>query len=360
MTTTEIPKATAGGRQIAVSSDKDQAGIIGSLVFYTFGSMDVPLADVEAWWKKQVILDESVAPRKTTPSDAFMLTCSAENIEVWKKLDEENIKQFEQLYPGKNARVEFVALPAKDGTNDYVLIRRVWLQEDKTTKDLTPEHPILARLKFNAVDDCIDVVPGEKYNDVETVRQIYSVANAEYKRQKTHVNRAHHVQAFRRLIEYEGGCAFGYGSGCMFVPVQGERRLNAFAQYVEEVVQNYSKTSHTTNIRLVPALDSEKMRKDIAEDVTREVQSAYDKLLDSTLEYARKAPTEGLTEAQEKRIQGSIESRLTDVEKLNGLRKRYEALLERKIVVKQAKSVLPEELSGRAKAAIRQMSKLLE
>jgi hypothetical protein len=359
MATTSIPKATAGGRQIAVSSDKDQAGIIGSLVFYTFGSMDVPLTAIEEWWKKQDILDASVAPKKTTPLDAFMLTCSPENIEVWNKLDEDYIKQFETLYPGKQVRMEFVALPTKDGSNEYILIRRVWMQEDKTTKDLTPEHPILARLKFNAVEDCIDVVPGEKF-DEEMARQIFNVANEEYKRQKTHVNRAHHVQAFRRLIEYEGGCAFGYGSGCMFVPVQGEKRLNAFAQYVEEVASRYTTTDHTTHIRLVPALDNEKMRQDIAEDITREVQGAYDKLLDQTLEFARKGTKEGLTEAQEKRIVSSIESRLTDVEKLNGMRKRYEALLERKIVVKQAKAMLPEELSGRAKAAIRQMSKLLE
>jgi len=373
----KLPSIKARGRDIAITSDKEDQGVIGNLVFFTFGSMLVPNKSITAWWEKQDILPDDYKPLATVPLDAYMLTCSAENVQLWEKLDDKDAKEYEKLY-GEEVRTEYVSLPTKDGTNTYILVRRVWVpleskkgrkkaqveekaEEGTKQVQITPEHPILARLKFNLAEDRIDVTPGKGYEGLEIVEDIRKLANEEYQIQKVSVNRAHHVQALRRLIESEGGVPFGYGSGCMFVPKTGQEALETFAKYVQEVAARHTTSTHGTNIRLVPALDNEKMRQDIQDDITREVQDAYDKLLDTTLAFCRKAEAENVTEAQMKRIDEAIDRRLEDAERLNGLKKRYESLLERSIEVKRTlEDVETTELSGRAKAAIRQMSKMFE
>lgn len=345
---------------IAVASSNETQGKIGVLAFFTFGSMEVPSKVVKQWWDGQVVLSEWLKPSDATRSDAYSNTCSAENVQIWDNIDQKAIEEYEKMFPGRKVRVEYITLPTKDGNNDYILIRRIWIAVDEKQGDeqrIAPEHPKVARLHYNSKTDKIDVTPFDEYKESGIIGEVRRVANEEYRRQRKIVNRTHHAQAFRRLVYSVFGCAFGYGQGCVFIPNDGEEVLDKFAEYINQVANKHGTTTHASRIRVVPAIDTEQMRKDVAEDVAREVQKQYEDLLEDTLAYLRRQGE--VDEKKQEKIELVLADRLASVERMKVMKEQYERALEMKIAIHQAKLSVPENIGGRVKALLQQMDKTL-
>lgn len=328
-------------------------GKIGVLASWSFGAIEVPSDVIDAFWDKQNVLDDYIKPKAPSPGDAYMNTCSAENIAIWDEIDEDSIDRFEKKY-GQKVRVQYITLPTKDKSNEYILARRIWVLSDDET-EITPEHPNVARLKFDNQNDRIDVVPFPAFAKSKVIEVISKIANDEYQRQKKVVNGTRHRQAMYRLISDVNGVPYGYGQGTAFIPNKGEERLRVFKDYIVNVANAYGTTSHRCGFMTTTVIDSEEERKNIAESVKNDVQKQYDKLLDDTVKLIANKTGE-LTDRAQASIEKRIEERMGEVGRLNALKEDYEKILGEKITIERMAVTLPDNVSGRVGAMIMQMA----
>lgn len=328
-------------------------GKVGVLASWSFGAIEVPIDVIDAFWDKQNVLDDYLKPKAPSAGDAYMNTCSAENIAIWNEIDEDTVTNFEKKY-GQKVRVQYITLPTKDRSNEYILARRIWvLSEDET--EITPEHPNVARLKFDNQNDRIEVVPFPAFAKSKVVEVITKIANDEYQRQKKVVNGTRHRQAMYRLISEVNGVPYGYGQGTAFIPNKGEDKLRMFRDYVVNVANGYGTTAHRCGFMTTTVIDSDEERRNIAESVKNEVQKQYDKLLDDTVKLLANKTGE-LSDKAQASIEKRIEERMADVGRLNAMKEDYEKILGEKIVIEQLAVTLPDNVSGRVSAMVMQMA----
>lgn len=355
-------KMQINGKDIAVAEGDGVKGKIGVLIFATFGGMKVPKEEVDAWWAGQDAVPMEIKPVPPGRLDAYKAVCAADNTDIWFQVDQAAAEEFEKLY-GQRVRVDYLSLPTKDGRNEYVLCRRIWVVDAQQGQagevELSPEHPKIARLKLDMGADHIIAIPFPGFENSPMVQEIERVANEEYQKEKKVVSGQRHRGALYRLVEMTGGVGFGYGVGTYFVPNEGERSLKGYKTYLTDVARKYGITGHTTDIRVMPVVDTEEMRDDIARDVAREVSQRYNDLLNSTLAYLEEKK-DVIDEKQLARIDRAVEERLRQASELKILKGNYEKLLSKKISIKIAKQNLPENASGRTKALLAQMAEMVE
>lgn len=363
----ENEKLKVNGKGVAVAQGDGVKGEIGVLLFATFGDMKVPQAKTFEWFTNQIDVRQSVMPKAPEKMDAYKNVCAADNTDIWFKVDEAAAEEFERMY-GQKVRVEYLSLPTKDGKNEYVLCRRIWVIEPRNiganlmgdeTVEITPEHPKIARLKFDMAGDRVVVVPFPDFENSPMIPEIEKIANEEYQREKTVISGSRHRGSLHRLVEATGGVAFGFGGGCFFVPSEAEAEIKAFKRYLTEVARNYGITGHTTDIRVMPVVDTEEMRDDIARDVAREVSAKYNELLGTTLAYLEEKK-DVIAPKDLARVERAMAERLGQAERLKIMKERYEGLLGKKIRITMAKLDLPPNVSGRTKALLGQMAKLVD
>lgn len=370
--TMELPTGRIRGKTLAVVKGREE-GKIGILLFFSFGSMEVPVEETAKFWKGQELLDEWLKPNEPTASDAFMLTCSQENVAIWEKIDSDTIEEYEKL-TGDKVRVEYVSLPTRDGNNEYILIRRVWVVEktkkkkgkkvieEETKREISPEHNRVARLKYSKDSDEVVVVPFPEYKNTDIVEAIQKVANEEFRHQKKVINRTKHAQAFYRLVREVGGVPFGYGGGVVFVPPDGVKKVEMFRKYITTVASKYRTTSHLTGMFKNDVFDEGDIKKEIARCVAQEVSDQYKKVLESTLEYIQKqewpSDPEKRTKA-ETRVEEILNSKIEEAGRIGVLKEKYEQLLDSKIRVERAKMEIPTNVEGRVLAALKKLDRAL-
>jgi hypothetical protein len=339
-------------RKLAVKKGAKE-GIIGVLASWTFGSVEVPTEEIDRFWNDQSVLQDWLKPTAPSAPDAYANACSQDNVGIWKGMDEEAINKAEKDY-GVKVRTEYLTLPTKDGSNEYILTRRLWVL-DEEEQEVTPEHPNIARLKYNNQTDKVEVIPFPDFKASKIVKVIEKIANDEYQRQKKVVNGTRHRQAMYRLINEVGGVPYGYGQGMAFIPNTGMEKLAMFQKYAQEVAGQYSTTGHRCGFMLTTVVDADEERKNIAESVRNEVQKRYDSLLEDTTKYLmnQKADLSGKRlEAVEKRI----EQRVEESNRIGILKEQYEQMLGIKIQVERQVINIPDNMSGRAAAMVMQMS----
>jgi hypothetical protein len=259
MTGTDVmPKGTVDGRVLASVQGRGTAGQIGVLCYYSFGSMAVPYDEMKAYWLAQYLEFEGYMPRRPTQKDSFMCACSQDNVDIWNELERDVIAEFEKTMKS-TVRVEYQSMPTKDGKNEYVLARRVWLGEKG--EEITPFQPNVARLSLDKVADRVTVIPFEDYKSAGIVNDIDKLINAEYQRQKDIVNRNKHAQAFYRMQEDAGMVPFGFGSGCVFVPMDAVYLVASYSRYIKNVASKLQ----SCGPMLVPVYDEEDMKRRLPE-----------------------------------------------------------------------------------------------
>jgi hypothetical protein len=360
--TDDIEPMKANGKTIAICEGRDGKGQIGILVHYSFGSMEVPVALTERFWKEQSVLVDGLKPNIPSPTDAFQNTCSQENIEVWFEVDAEAVAEWEKTMAEK-VRVEYISMPTKVGKNEYILARRIWVatKDTKGEVDVTPAQPNVCRLKLDTKADRIEVVPFEDYKPSGIIQAIEKVANDEYKRQKGIINRNKHAQAFYRTLKDIGAVSFGFNSGCVFVPLDSIEKIKMFAKYIN-LAKAYGTTGHITGMLSTPCYAEEDIKAEIARNVRLEVEKEYERLLNETLTYLLKQKQETDPDKavkQDMRIEEAMRFRYEEAGRLGILKEQYENLLETKIEVKKMKLDLPPNVDGRVYAAIQRLEKMV-
>jgi hypothetical protein len=355
----KLSDRTVNGRNLNVSGGRESERL-GYVVLFTVGSVEVPHDEIKKWWANQDVLPIQRMPKRPTAFDAFRNTCSMENIGLWEKVDEEQ-KMESEKYFGKPVRVEYLVVSNPQNKDEYIFERRIWLPpvDGKDEKMVVPEYPNIARLRFNNQKDEIETVPFENYEGSDVIVDIDRVANDEYKRQKNIVNGNRHRGLIRDVIESCGGIHMMGGQGTYFIPADGYEKLEALVDYFDNVASKYASTSHASALMTLDAYDDEKMRKRIQQDVENEVGKMYGDLLDETLEYLEGNAAK-TSEKDGERISKAIEARLASAGKINALKGQYEQLLGTKIQIKKAVASAPADISGRAKAVLNQMERMLE
>lgn len=351
------------GKTINVAGGKETERL-GYVVLFTVGSVEVPFAVIKEWWEGQELLTAKQMPRKPTPIDAFRNTCSQENIQIWAGVDAQQLAENAEFFQekGVEVRTEYITIPNPNNRDEYILERRVWVQptDSEEARMVVPEHPNIARLRYNNQKDEITTVPFENYVGSDVLIDIDRVANEEFKRQKDIVNGTRHRNLIRDVIEDCGGIHLLGSGGTYFIPADGYPKLEMLARYFEEVAgkAEYATTGHRCDIMTLDAYDDEKMRKRIQKDVEDQVSAQYAALLDDTLAYLEK--NEAKTEEKDLVfIQKSMDARLANAAKIGALKEQYENLLGTKIVLTQAALKAPKNLTGRQLAMMEQMKEKL-
>jgi len=356
MTETDVlPKGTLpDGRVLASVEGRGAAGQIGVLCHYSFGAMAVPYEMVEAYWLLQIDAFEDYKPKKATQKDAFMCSCSQENVGIWYSLDKSLIEEYEKA-TGTKVRVEYQSMPTKDGKNEYVLARRIWVVD--ADEEITPSQPNVARLKLDRAGDRVEVVPFDDYKSTAIMQDIEKLINVEYQRQKDIVNRNKHAQAFYRMQEDVGMVPFGFSGGCVFVPMDAVETVATFARYIKTVAVNFRETGHLTGMLVQPVYNEQEMKDEVIRNVQLKVENQYNDLLEETLAYLEKQ--EAGDDKALQRIEEAISLKVERAGRLGDLKEKYEQLLQTKINISTAKRELPTQVGGRVVAALEQLNRIL-
>ncbi len=351
-----ITKQTARGRGITASDevDKTRQSYIGSILMFAVGSCEVPMKEIEQWLKGQNVLMKEDLPKAPTPLDAFQCACSEENIHIWDDLDRDRIAEFEEVYKGEKIAMRYLTLPTARNSAQYVLERRLWLEGKD--KEITPQHPNIARITFVAEGPKLQVDMFPEFQDPDLKEQIEKIINKEFKRQQSFVNGTRHRQAIYKLVESVDGIKFLGGMSTYFVPLHGMARIEAFSDYLNTVVSNYRTTGYPCEMRHIEVMDTELRRQEIARDVARMVEEAYSKTLDDTLNYVK---TKGKKKMDDASTERALERRLQSMGKNKTLLESYERILETKITI-QKKPLKKGNMSGRVKDLIGQMEEMFQ
>jgi hypothetical protein len=325
-------------------------GKIGVLVFFTMGEVAVPIEAMETYWQKNK-LPERWKPRIPDGYNAFMRTCSGDNTAIWEEMDDKEAREFEETMGLKEGSVKTAYLTVRvAGRNDeYILIRRVWLQDGE--KEIKPTHPNLARLTYQPEEDRIDVVPFPEYDDKKLVKKIKAIANEHYQWEKSIINGPRHRTMLRELMGEMGGVPFMGKDGSWFLPARGEEPLDRLEGYIDEVVMTYKLTGHSTRIMTIDAVDSEKMRNQIAEDVATEVQARWEELNSDIVSLLTRS-SEDDSDARKQTLARKLEAKLAEAEALGLKMEMYEQMLERRVKMNLQAIKSPRPLKGRTKALV--------
>jgi hypothetical protein len=333
-----------------VETAEKAKGKIGSLVFFTMGEVAVPVAEMEKYWERNA-LPERWMPRKPDGYNAFMRTCSADNTAIWDILDVGEAKELEKalgLSEGA-VRSSYITVKVAGRNDEYVLVRRIWLQDKD--QEIKPAHPNVCRLVYKAEEDRIDVAPFPEYDDKKLVQAIKDIANEHYQWEKSIVNGPRHRTMLRDLLAELGGVPFMGKDGSWFLPTQGEEALNTIEQYIDSVVAQYKRTGYNTAIMTIDAVDSEKMRNQIAEDVANQVATQWEELNDEVLALLTRSSEED-SDARKATLERKLELKLRQAQALGAKMEQYESMLERRVKMNLSAIRSPRPLRGRAKAIV--------
>lgn len=375
-------KAIGGARQI------------GSLVFHEFGGVEVPIQVAKRYFAKDPTLsryaEEAGHPIIETPGDldAFRCACSQENIQIWNNpatgLPDAEMLELETAIEAKETgqRTQHSLYlstppPRESGQqNLYVLKRRIWFRNRKGEVEwIAPADPNVAALTFREAkrdesgrvlsEAGIEVIAIEPYTQLQG--QIQRIIDAEYERQKLVYNAVRHKRAFHRIAAEAFGIRFAETMAVTFVPSEAEKVVRAYAAYLARVAARYRLTAHPIRLRVMRVFDEEEVVKALADDVAREVQTRFDKLLSDVADYlegkqkmVKEAKDTDQAEAVLKSIDAHISSKLKQRGELIVLRDKYETLLGLKIAqVKSTVGAMPAVASARLlKSTERDLKKL--
>jgi len=348
-----IAKQKVDGKEIAIMDGS--GGKIGVVLLFAIGSCEVPIGEITGWTLNQKELTLEDMPNPPSKYDAFQCACSQENSRIWNALSEKKLIALENL-PGERLNTTYITLPSKRSKDEYILERRVWTKDGEV---VTPNHPNVARLEYIGGDDAgVAVTMFDGFKDWELQHAIEEILTKEFERQQKIVNGARHRQALYRLIERNNGVHFLGGMSTWFVPLAGVKQVEAFQDYLNNVAAKYKTTSYPTEMRILDVIDSAKMRNDIANDVAREVQNRYEKLLDDTQSYLEKMANK--EKVNPEKMERALESRLAQVEKMQGLRAEYEKMLNMKINIEKKPLDSVVQVGGRAKAILMSIQEALK
>lgn len=348
-----IAKQTVNDVEVAVM--QGGTGRIGVVLLFAVGSCEVPVGEIIGWTLNQKELALEDMPNPPNKYDAFQCTCSQENSRIWNALSDMKLAALENL-PGERLKTSYLTLPSKRSKDEYILERRVWTREGKVVK---PNHPNIARLLYVGGDDAtVRVEMFEGFEDEELRCAIEEILRKEFERQQVVVNGTRHRQALYRLIERNSGVHFLGGMSTWFVPSAGIKQVEAFQEYLNTVAAKYKTTNYPTEMRILDVIDSETMRRDIANDVSREVQNRYEKLLDDTQSYLERAANKD--NVNQERMERALASRLAQVEKMQKLREEYENMLRTKICIEKKSLDSTLRVEGRAKAILMSIQEALK
>lgn len=348
-----ISKQKVDGKEIAIM--EGSKGRIGAVLLFAVGSCEVPVGEITGWTLNQSELTLEDMPNPPSKFDAFQCTCSQENSHIWNALSEMKLVALENL-PGERLNTTYITLPSKRNRDEYILERRIWTKNGEV---VAPNHPNIARLRYEGgaggENEKLVVSMFDEFKDAELQEAIEEILNKEYQRQQGIVNGPRHRQALYRLIERHRGVHFLGGMSTWFVPVAAIRKVEAFQNYLNTVASKYKTTLYPTEMRILDVVDSEQMRKDVANDVAREIQNRYEKLLDDVQEYLEKTANR----KKPGNIEKVLEARLKQIEKMVGLRKEYEELLRVKINIEKKAFQPPMQVGGRVEAMLNSIREAL-
>jgi len=347
-----VNKQIIKGKSITAvdSADKSKSSYIGSILLFAVGSCEVPIEAVNDWIVDQKVLQRSDLPKPPEPFDAFQCACSEENVHIWDALDQDKVMSFESDYKGKRVTSMCLTLPAARNSNVYILERRLWLQDKKEA--VAPQHPNVARLLFDESGKIfIEMFP--EFSDKQLEDRISEIINKEFQRQKTFINGTRHRQAIYKMLEAVDSVKFLGGNSTYFVPLQGMERIESFSNYMNEVVSKYRTTAYPCEMRTIEVVDTEQRRKEIARDVAREVEVAYNKLLDDAMKFVTK--NDKMSDESKEKL---LERRLEAMGKNKALLERYEAFIGTKITISK-KPLENVNMSGRVKDLLMQLQDVI-